>query len=198
MNHRTTLTGWLILALAAFAAANGFQLLPPAEQRLDNGLTVLVTPLPASPVVAVYALVKAGSATEGEFLGAGMTHFMEHMLFKGTERRKVGEIAQAVLAVGGTINASTGYDYTIYTINVPRDGVPTAIDVLADMLQNARFDAEELDREREVVYREMNMRNDSPDSYLNDLVGQTAYTRHPYRLPIIGFEDVLEIGRAHV
>ena len=158
---------------------------------LDNGLTVLVTPMPESPVVAVYALVKAGSATEGEFLGAGITHFMEHMLFKGTARRGVGEIAQSVLAVGGTINASTGFDYTIYTINVPRAGVPTAIDVLADMLQNARFDAEELEREREVVYREMNMRNDSPDSYLNDLVAQTAYTRHPYRLPIIGFEDVL-------
>src|SRR6185436_4575016 len=77
---------------------------------LDNGLTVVITEMPSSPMVSVYALVKVGSATEGDFLGAGISHFLEHMLFKGTDRKGVGEVAAAIQAVGGYINASTSKD----------------------------------------------------------------------------------------
>ena len=80
---------------------------------LDNGLTVILSEMPSSPVVCVYGLVKTGSATEGEYLGSGTSHFLEHMLFKGTTKRKMGEIASQIQAVGGEINASTGKDYTI-------------------------------------------------------------------------------------
>ena len=75
-----------------------------SKQILDNGLTVLIDEMPASPVVCVYALVKTGSATEGEYLGSGISHFLEHMLFKGTPEKGVGEIASRIQALGGTIN----------------------------------------------------------------------------------------------
>src|SRR3989338_2262941 len=98
------------------------------KKILDNGLTVLVQEMTASPVVCVYGLVQTGSATEGEYLGSGISHFLEHMLFKGTPEKGVGEIASHIQALGGTINASTGQDYTIYTFEVPPEAVDTALD----------------------------------------------------------------------
>src|SRR3989338_2705325 len=117
-----------------------------SKHLLDNGLTVLIREMPASPVVAVYVLVKTGSATEGEYLGAGISHFLEHMLFKGTTQKGVGEIAAQIQAVGGTINALTGMDYTMYTITVPFEVFDTALDVLSDMLMNSVIDPEEMEK----------------------------------------------------
>ena len=161
------------------------------KRVLDNGLTVLVTEIPSSPVVSVYALVKTGSATEGRFLGAGISHFLEHMLFKGTHGRQVGEIAGRVQAVGGTINAATGMDYTIYTITVPYGSFDVALDILSDMLANASMDAEEVERERNVIFSEMRMRNDDPDTRISELAFKNVYMRHPYRHPIIGYGELL-------
>ncbi|MCK5581233.1 MAG: insulinase family protein [Candidatus Omnitrophica bacterium] len=158
---------------------------------LENGLTVLITEMPASSVVSVYLLVKAGSANEGKFLGSGITHFLEHMLFKGTETRGVGDISKEIQAIGGVINASTGFDYTIYTITVPADGFNTALDILADMMQNSQFAPQELKKEREVVYNEMKMHKARPKRYLMEMVFDTVYKRHPYRLPVIGHEALL-------
>lgn len=158
---------------------------------LDNGLTVLIHDIPSSSSVSVYGLVKAGSATEGSYLGAGLSHFMEHMLFKGTEKRGVGEIPKQIQALGGTINASTSFDYTIYTITVPKQHFETALDILSDMLFSAAFDPQELSSERNVIFREMKMYEDHPGRQLSRGVFETAYLRHPYRFPIIGFEDLL-------
>jgi zinc protease len=158
---------------------------------LDNGLTVLITEMPSSPVVAVYALVKTGSATEGEFLGTGISHFLEHMLFKGTHGRGVGEIAAKIQAIGGEINAATGKDYTIYTITVPFEQFDVALDVLADMLMHSTMEPEEVERERSVIFSEMKMHNDNPDRKIQEIKDKNIYLRHPYRHPIIGYETAL-------
>ncbi len=159
---------------------------------LDNGLTVLVTEMPTSPIVSVYALVKAGSATEGKYLGAGLSHFLEHMLFKGTEDRAVGEIAAKVQAVGGSVNASTSKDYTIYTISIPSESFDVALNILSDMLIHSTLDAKEMEKERKVILGEMHLHNDNPDRRLNDMVYANAYLRHPYRHPVIGYESVFK------
>ena len=154
---------------------------------LDNGMVVLVHPMPASPVISVYGFVKTGSATEGKYLGTGISHFAEHMLFKGTKKRALGVIAQEVKALGGSINASTSHDYTIYTLDLPEGHLKDGLDIMADMLMNATFDKQEVDREREVIFGEMRMINDRPERKLGDLVYRTVYLRHPYKHPIIGY-----------
>ena len=157
---------------------------------LDNGLTVLISEMPADSMVSVYALVKAGSATEGKYLGSGLSHCLEHMLFKGTKKRKVGEIAAQIQALGGSINASTGFDYTIYTITVPFDAFDMALDILADVLMNSSFDPAELEKEREVIIGEMRLNQDDPDRRLSEITSETIYLRHPYRYPTIGYESL--------
>ena len=160
------------------------------KQVLDNGLTVLVREMPASPVVCLYALVKTGSATEGDYLGSGVSHFLEHMLFKGTSKRGVGAIAAQIQAVGGEINASTGQDYTIYTIQVPPQSFDMALDILTDMLMNSTIAPEEVEKERQVVLGEMRMGEDDPDRELGKIAFQNIYIEHPYRHPIIGYKDL--------
>ena len=179
---------FFIFTLCPFSLAGEHQSL---KRIFDNGLTVLVTEMPSSPVVSVFALVKTGSATEGKFLGTGISHFLEHMLFKGTHGREVGQLAGRIQAVGGEINAATSIDYTIYTITVPYDSFDVALEILSDMLMNATMEEEEVERERKVIFGEMRLRNDNPDRKLSEIVFQNAYIRHPYRHPIIGYESLL-------
>ena len=167
------------------------QTIVPQKHILDNGLTVLISEMPSHQVVSVYALVKAGSATEGKYLGHGISHFLEHMLFKGTHDRPVGAIAAKIQAVGGTINASTGFDHTIYTITVPADQFDVALEVLADMLMNATMDQKEIESEREVILNEVRMHRDNPSRRHNELVFRNVYKNHPYRHPVIGYEDLV-------
>lgn len=158
---------------------------------LDNGLTVLMTEMPGSSTVSLYALVKTGSSVEGRFLGTGISHFMEHMLFKGTERRGVGDIPREVQALGGNINAMTGMDHTVYTLTLPAEHFAEGLDILADMLTHARFDAEEIDKEREVVNSEIRLYRDRPDRVLSEHALATVYQQHPYGVPVIGYEELL-------
>lgn len=158
---------------------------------LDNGLRVVAKELPNSPMVAVYGLVKTGSATEDKYLGTGVSHFLEHMLFKGTTKRKIGEISSQIQAVGGFINASTSFDYTIYVISVPYEHFDLALDVLSDMLMNSVLAPAEVEKEREVVFNEMRLYKDDPGRELSELALRTVYTEHPYRHPVIGYESVL-------
>ncbi|HQP11056.1 MAG TPA: pitrilysin family protein [Candidatus Omnitrophota bacterium] len=178
---------WALLSWPALASDDS-----SSKYVLDNGLTVLVNEMPLSPTVSVYALVKTGSATEGKFLGTGITHFLEHMLFKGTHEGGVGELASRIQSVGGSINASTGMDYTVYTVTVPRESFQVALAVVADMMQHAAMDPEEVERERNVIFSEMRMRDDDPGSKLSALTFQSVYLEHPYRHPIIGYKSLLE------
>ncbi len=161
-----------------------------AKHVLDNGLTVIITEMPTNSFVSVYALTKAGSATEGKYLGSGISHFLEHMLFKGTETRGVGVISEAIQAVGGGINASTSFDYTIYTIDVPKEKFDVGLDIVSDMVMNSIFDPKEVEKEQEVIFGEMRLHNDNPDRRLSQLTFSNIYINHPYRHPVIGYKDL--------
>ena len=111
---------------------------------LDNGLTIIVREDHSAPVVSVQAWAKTGSIHEGEWLGAGLSHILEHMLFKGTETRGVGRIDQEVQEAGGYMNAYTSFDRTVYHIDVPNTGARVAIDILCDIMQHATLPEAEL------------------------------------------------------
>ncbi len=156
---------------------------------LDNGLTLIIKEDHTSPIVALCCTVKAGSTTEGELSGSGISHFVEHMFFKGTAQRGVGDIARQIREAGGRIGAATAFDYTQFNITVSRPYLDDALDILADALANASFDPEEMEKERNVILNEIRLNEDSPARYLARLFWSTAYIRHPYRLPIIGYRE---------
>jgi zinc protease len=168
---------------------------PPstAEKRvLPNGLTIIVQEDRSAPVASVQAWCATGSVDENEYLGAGTSHILEHMLFKGTKANPANAIAQKVQNVGGYINAYTSFDRTVFWIDVPKDGVPVALDVLADAMMNSILPADEYAKEQEVIRREFAMGMDDPDRMAGQLLFATAYQRHPYRLPVIGLIDVFD------
>ncbi len=157
---------------------------------LSNGLVAILEENHRAPVVAVQVWVKVGSIYESEKI-AGITHLIEHMIFKGTERRGPGEIAETIEAHGGYINAFTSYDYTCYYIVGPREILEVALDILSDAVFHATFEARELEREKEVVLEEMRMREDRPLIVLSEKVLEVAYRKYPYRRPIIGYEKTV-------
>jgi zinc protease len=157
---------------------------------LPNGLTVLLKHDGAAPVSSVQVWVKTGSIHEGAHLGAGLSHYLEHMLFKGTERRAGREISATVQAHGGYINAYTTFDRTVYYIDVPGEHTGVAIDLLADAVLHSTLPADEVAKERDVILREIDMCLDDPDQRLSQALFETAYRSHPYRQPIIGHREV--------
>jgi zinc protease len=158
------------------------------ERTLENGLKVIVDENHAAKVVAAQVWVRVGSADEreGEF---GLAHVHEHMLFKGTEKRKVGEIASDIEAAGGDINAWTSYDQTVYHVTIASRELDVALDILADAVQHSVFDEAELSRELEVVLEELRRGNDTPSRVASEMLFDLAYSAHPYRRPVIGFVD---------
>ncbi len=160
------------------------------KMRLDNGLDLAVQENHSVPVVGLNVWVKVGSADEakGE---EGIAHVHEHMLFKGTETRGVGEIAKEVEAMGGDINAFTSMDYTVYYIVVASRFFDEALDILADALQHSSFDAEELDKELKVILEELQRGEDNPRRKIYDYFFEQAYREHPYKRPIIGYRQTV-------
>ena len=162
---------------------------PPSTAQkwvLPNGLTIIVQEDHSAPVASVQAWCATGSIEEDQHLGAGLSHILEHMLFKGTNTRSTNEIAQKIQDVGGYINAYTSFDRTVFWIDVPKDGVTTAIDILADAMMNSSLPPAEYQKEQEVIRREFAMGMDDPDRMVSLLLFATAYQRHPYRFPVIG------------
>ncbi len=157
---------------------------------LDNGLVVLVREDPSDPMASAQVWLGTGSADEQDYLGGGLSHWMEHMIFKGTPARPPGAIARAIHDRGGYINAYTTLDRTVFLAEVPAPDWRLALEVLADALANASFPEDEWAREKEVIRREMAMDQDSPDRRLSRLLFETAYRAHPYRAPVIGYPDV--------
>ncbi|RME94823.1 MAG: insulinase family protein [Verrucomicrobia bacterium] len=169
--------------------------IPPVPEgvelvTLDNGLTIIVREDHSAPVVAAQVWCRAGSIDEGRWLGAGLSHVLEHMLFKGTETRPPGRIDREVQEAGGYMNAYTSFDRTVYWINVPNTGWEVAVDVLADITQHATLPPEELAKEMDVIRREMDMSHDDPARHSSRRLFEVAYTRSPYRHPIIGHPDI--------
>src|SRR5258707_10828594 len=129
---------------------------------LPNGLNVIVQEDHSAPVASVQAWCATGSIDEDEHLGAGLSHILEHMLFKGTKTRSTNEIAQKIQDVGGYINAYTSFDRTVFWIDVPKDGVTTALGMLTDAMMNSTLPPEEYRKEQEVIRRESAMRMHDP------------------------------------
>ena len=154
-------------------------------QKLENGLTLLLRETHRVPVANVQVWAGVGSADERSD-EAGLAHFHEHMLFKGTPSRGVGEVAGEIEGAGGRVNAYTSFDVTVYYATVPSVSLGTAVDVLADAVGNSIFDPEEIKREQQVVIEEIRRSEDSPGHVLSDLSYRQAYQVHPYRAPILG------------
>jgi zinc protease len=166
--------------------------LPPGVKThtLENGLVIIVREDHSAPVVSAQAWCKTGSIDEAHWLGAGLSHMLEHMLFKGTKTRGTGRIDQEVQEAGGYMNAYTSFDRTVYWINVPNTGARIAIDILCDVMQNATLPSDELEKEKQVILREMDMNQDDPGQRASRRLFEVAYTRSPYRFTIIGYPDI--------
>src|SRR5256714_7127196 len=173
-------------------ASTAIPAIPPGVRlsTLENGLTLIIREDHSAPVVSAQAWCKAGSVDEGRWLGAGLSHVLEHMLFKGTTNRAAGRIDQEVQDAGGYMNAYTSFDRTVYWINVPNTGAKVAIDILCDIMQNATLPEEEIEKEKQVILREMDMNQDDPGRRASRRLFECAYTRSPYRYTVIGDPDI--------
>ncbi|UBF26744.1 insulinase family protein [Kovacikia minuta CCNUW1] len=169
--------------------------LPPLQfpanlVRLDNGLTIIHQHVPATPVVAVDVWVKAGSIAEPNEW-SGMAHFLEHMIFKGTDQLCPGAFDLAIESRGGLTNAATSHDYAHYFITTAAQHLEEALPYLAELLLNAAIPEEEFVRERQVVLEEIHQAYDNPDWVAFQALTESVYQRHPYGRPILGIEETL-------
>jgi zinc protease len=160
--------------------------------ELANGLTLLVSEQHYAGVASVQAWCQTGSIHEQEWLGGGLTHLLEHMLFKGTARRTATDISEEIHRGGGYVNAYTSFDRTVFWVDCPKAVVDTALDVLADMLFGSLIEAGDLEREMDVIRREFEMGYDDPDRVLSHLTFGTAYQVHPCRTPVIGLRRIFD------
>ncbi len=164
---------------------------------LENGAVLLVAEQHYAEVASVQVWCQTGSIHEGRWLGAGLTHLLEHMLFKGTARRTALQISEQIHQVGGYLNAYTSFDRTVFWIDCPKLAVPTSLDLLADMIFRSTLHAGEVDREMEVIRREFEMGFDDPERLLSQLTFSTAYQVHPCRYPVIGLRPIFDQIQHH-
>ncbi len=155
--------------------------------RLPNGLTVVVKQDDRFPLVSLRLYVHAGSAYESE-KEAGISHLLEHMVFKGTKKRPKGQVAAEIEATGGYLNAGTSFDYTVYLTDMTKDYWTTGMDVLKDMAFQPLLDPAELESEKDVVVAELKRGEDTPGTRLFRMAQQTALKGTPYGHPVIGYE----------
>lgn len=160
------------------------------RSTLKNGLTVLSREDFSSELVSVQLWVKTGSMHEGRHMGAGISHYLEHMVFKGTARREDGQIAREVQERGGSINAYTTFDRTVYYLNLPSEHVNFGLELLSDMVFAPTLMEADACKERDVILREIDMGKDDPDHRLSRALFETAYRAHPYRHPVIGHRSL--------
>lgn len=160
----------------------------PRRARLDNGLRVVVQEHDAADVAAVQLWVRAGARDEGPG-EAGVAHFIEHLLFKGTPARGPGVIDATISAVGGEMNAATSQDWTYFHVVLPAAHLETALDVLADAAQHAAFDPGEVERERHVVLEEIRRAEDNPSAALWRVLSRRHFGDHAYARPVLGSAD---------
>jgi len=159
--------------------------------RLANGLTVMVLEDNRFPLVSTRLYVHAGSAYEKP-AQAGISHVLEHMVFKGTKKRPKGGISQEVEAAGGYLNAATSFDYTVYMTDIPSRHWKLGMDIVSDMAFHATLDADELASEKKVILAELQRSKDSPHSRMFEAALVSSLKGTPYGRPIIGYEDTIK------
>lgn len=164
---------------------------PFVRARLDSGLRILVRENPSLPLVAVDCWVGVGAIDETDE-HAGISHFLEHMFFKGTRRYPTGAMDRIVKGMGGYNNAATSMEYTHYFIVAPSEHFATALDLLADHLTGLTLPEDELDRERQVVKEEIRRKDDSPSGRLYTLLSTAAFGRSPYAREVLGTPESLD------
>jgi predicted Zn-dependent peptidase len=157
---------------------------------LDNGIRVVSHEMPDNRSVSLGIWVENGSRHESAAQN-GISHFIEHLLFKGTERRSAAEIAEEMDAVGGVLNAFTSKENTCYYAKVLDENLPLAIDLLTDIFLHSSFDGEEIERERSVILQEISQAEDTPDDYVHDLFNLDLFQNHPIGRPICGRQDTV-------
>ncbi len=176
-----------------------------AKTILDNGIRILSEEMPNTRSVSLGIWVENGSRHEPRHQN-GISHFIEHLFFKGTEKRSAARIAQEMDSVGGVLNAFTAKEYTCYYAKVLDENLPLAIDLLADIFLYSVFDREEIERERSVILQEISQAEDTPDDYVHDLFNLDFFKDHPLGRPVCGGattvsnlnrEDFLNFVRDH-
>ena len=165
------------------------------KEELKNGIRVVMERIPYVNSVSIGVFINNGSSKEDKHLN-GVSHFIEHMLFKGTKNRTAKEIAESIDNIGGQMNAFTGTEYTCFYIKVLDNHLPIAIETLGDMIFNARFDEEDIQREKGVIFEEIKMYLDSPEDLVYDLLNEMMFEDTPLALPILGsYESVKSLNR---
>ena len=157
---------------------------------LPSGLTVVTETMDRVETVSLGAYVASGTRNETAEQN-GVSHFLEHMAFKGTERRTAADIAEAVENVGGHINAYTAREQTAYYVKLLKDDLALGADIIGDILTHSTFEPEELERERGVILQEIGQANDTPDDIIFDHFQEAAYPAQPMGRPVLGTEAII-------
>ena len=165
---------------------------------LNNGICIVSEDIPSFYSITVGIWIKNGSRYEDKYTN-GISHFIEHMTFKGTKRRTARQIAEEMDSIGGQLDAFTGREYTCFYAKIMDKHLPTALDILSDILLNSSFETSEIEKEKNVVLEEIKMYVDSPDEFVHDLCAQALWGEHSLGMPILGTkENVLDISREKI
>ena len=196
------MTKWFyLLAALTWAVGGPAQARPPHQVleesndrihrfQMDNGMTGLIKPDRSAPVVAIELWFGTGSMHEDDLLGAGMAHYVEHMIFKGTPTQRPGDITRTLNDAGARVNAYASLDRTVFHLVMPAEHWETGLAVFSDAVIHAAFPEDEWQDEQTVILQEMKMGRDDPNRELGALLRRTAYRVHPYRHPVIGYEEL--------
>src|SRR3954471_13320493 len=158
------------------------------RSRLPSGLRVVTEALPTARSVTIGAWVGSGARDEAD-AEWGASHFLEHLLFKGSDRRSAREIAESIESIGGEMNAFTTHEQTVFYVRVPDAYLERGIEVLSDVLWNPAFRADEVESERRVILEEIGMRDDTPDDLVHDLFSEAMFPAHPLGREVLGSEQ---------
>lgn len=162
---------------------------------LDNGIRIVTEKIPYLRSVSIGIWINSGSRDEDD-INRGISHFLEHLAFKGTEKRSAKQIAFEMDSIGGQIDAFTSREYTCYSAKVLDEHLPIAIDLLSDILLNSTYKPSDIEKERQVILEEIKFVEDNPTDYIYDLLYKCVWSEHPLGLPILGnVESIKKIGR---
>ncbi|MBF0253200.1 MAG: insulinase family protein [Candidatus Omnitrophica bacterium] len=179
----------LFLAVSSCFGArdNGY-----STKVLENGLKIVVKEMPSSELGYVQIRLLGGLSNEGKYAGSGISHLLEHLIFKGTEKYDSNYLMLKIRSIGGLVNAYTGQDTAAFHMQVPSEKVVDALDLLTNMIMEPVFTDIEFEKEKEVISKEMMMYDDNPGNYLMRKVNEIAYLFHPYKNPIIGYSELFK------
>ena len=163
-------------------------------QKLPNGQTLVVYEIHNNPIVTIDTWIKTGSINEDD-QNNGISHFLEHLFFKGTKIHPTGEMDRILESKGAIINAATSKDFTHYYITIPSADFDTALELHSDMLLNPQIPRKELEQERKVVIEEISKDGNTPSKKVYDNLNNLMYTNHPYKRKVIGTTENVGVMR---